>query len=160
VTSFQRWFLYGSSIVTAMSGVAYFWMKRFVESPDPWAVVNHPLEPWALKVHILAAPFMLFAFGLITTQHIVRSLRSKLPTGRRSGISTTAAFVVLVPSGYLIQVVTSPSGLEILSWGHLALGLACVWGISAHRRVLRPRRKRRRPGALPVLRVVPGASDP
>ena len=85
MTRFHRWFLYGSTIATAASGITYFVMKRFFESSDPWAVINHPLEPWALKLHILSAPLMLFAVGLISTQHIWRSLRSSLPTGRHSG---------------------------------------------------------------------------
>ena len=54
MTRFQRWFLYGSTIATAVSGITYFAMKHFLEPSDPWAVINHPLEPWALKAHILS----------------------------------------------------------------------------------------------------------
>ena len=153
MTRFHRWFLYGSTATAATSGVVYFCLKRFFESADPWAVVNHPLEPWALRLHILSAPLMLFAVGLITTQHIWRSLRSSLPTGRRSGLIATCAFVPLAVGGYLIQIVTAPGMLEFLAWSHLALGLACAWALAAHRRVLRPRRLRRRPGALPIIRL-------
>lgn len=162
MTRFQRWFLYVSTFVAASSGLAYFGMKRFLEPVDEWAVINHPLEPWALKLHILSAPLMLFAVGLITTNHIWRSLRSSLPTGRRSGLLATATFVPLAAGGYLIQVVTNPPALEVLSWTHLLLGLGCVWALAAHRRVLRPRRlKKRRPGALPVLRSpAPPAGQP
>ncbi len=151
MTRFQRWLLYVSTAVAASSGVAYFCMKRFLTPPDPWAVVNHPLEPWTLKLHILSAPVMLFAVGLITTQHIWRSLKSSLPTGRKSGLVAAVAFVPLVATGYLIQVVTHPTALEILAWTHLALGLAVTWALASHRGVLRPRRLRRRAGALPVL---------
>lgn len=162
MTRFQRWLLYCSTAVAAVSGVVYFWMKRFMTPVDPWAVINHPLEPWALKVHILSAPVMLFAVGLITTQHIWRSLKSSLPTGRRSGLVATVGFAPLVVTGYLIQVVTSPLVLEILAWTHLTLGLAFAWALASHRRVLRPRRLKRRRGSLPVLEAVspePAAAD-
>lgn len=160
MTRFQRWLLYCSTAVAAVSGVVYFWMKRFMTPTDPWAVINHPLEPWALKVHILSAPVMLFAVGLITTQHIWRSLKSSLPTGRRSGLIASLGFVPLVVTGYLIQVVTSPLVLEILAWTHLTLGLAFAWALASHRRVLLPRRLRRRRGSLPVLEADAAPDDP
>ncbi len=153
MSAFQRWLLYLSTLLTFVSGVAYFWMKHFVEPAEPWAVVNHPLQPWALKAHILAAPVMLFAFGLIASQHIWRSLRSSLPTGRHSGCIAAYTFLPLVLTGYLIQVVTSEGVLAILSWTHLGLGVLCAGAVLAHRQALRGRRLRRRAGALPVLKA-------
>ncbi len=152
MTGFQRWFLYGSTVVTAVSGITYFVMKRFLEPLDPWAVINHPLEPWALKAHILSAPLMLFAVGLITTQHIWRSLKSSLPTGRHSGRIVSYVFGPLVLSGYLIQVTTSPLTLEVLAWTHLVLGVVGAAAIGVHRGALHGRRRQRK-GALPVLQL-------
>ena len=158
MTRFQRWFLYGSTAVATISGVTYFVMKHFMTPVDPWAVINHPLEPWALKVHILSAPLMLFAVGLISTQHIWRSLRSRLPTGRKSGLIALAAFAPLAISGYLIQTFTAPPILLVLAWGHLGLGLVCAAGLLSHRVVLKSRRRLRR-GALPVLPVEPTSTQ-
>ncbi len=152
MSRFQRWFLYGSTAATAASGIAYFAMKRFLEPSDPWAVINHPLEPWALKAHILSAPLMLFAVGLITTPHIWRSLKSSLPTGRRSGRIATYVFGPLVLSGYLLQAMTSRLTLEVLAWTHLALGIIVAGAIGVHRGTLHGRRRQRK-GALPVLQL-------
>jgi hypothetical protein len=140
VTRFQRWFLYGSTVAATVSGVAYFWMNRFLEPADPWAAVNHPLEPWALKAHILTAPLMLFAVGLVTTQHIVRNLRSSLPTGRRSGLMTAMVFGPLVLTGYLIQTITAPVVANVLGWIHLSLGVTCAAALALHSPLLRGRR--------------------
>lgn len=150
MTRFQRRLLYASTLIATASGTAYFIMKRFMTPVDTWAVINHPLEPWALKLHVLSAPVMLFAVGLITTQHIWRSIRSRLPTGRGSGMIAVATFMPLVLSGYLLQTSTSTTALDILSWGHLALGLICAAALPAHRIAVKGRR-RKRPGALPVL---------
>ena len=64
--------------------------------------------------------------------------------------------ISLVVTGYLIQTFTSPTTLTALGWAHLVLGLVCSAAVLAHRLVLKGRRRRRRPGALPVLAV--GAS--
>jgi hypothetical protein len=97
---------------------------------------------------------MLFAVGLITTQHIWRSLKSSLPTGRHSGRTATYVFGPLVLSGYLIQSLTSPLTLEVLAWVHLVLGIVAVGAIGVHRGTLHGRRKQRR-GELPVLPLRP-----
>ena len=135
MTTFQRQFVYISTIAAFISGVLYIGLRTFAEPEDPWAIVNHPLEPWALKAHILTAPIMLFAVGLITAQHIIRSLRSSLPNGRQSGLIMTVLF------------------------GPLALGLICAVALAIHWRVLQGRRLKRRPGALPVLRLPSEESD-
>jgi len=150
VTRFQRWFLYWSSAAAFVSGVAYFWMKHFLDPAEPWAVINHPLQPWALKAHILTAPLMLFAVGMITTRHIWRSLRSKLPTGRRTGVVAAFSFGPLVLTGYLMQTATATMVADLLGWTHLALGIGCTAAIALHPLFVRGRR-RRRPGSLPVL---------
>ena len=153
MTTFQRQFVYISTIAALISGVLYIGLRTFAEPADPWAIVNHPLEPWALKAHILTAPIMLFAVGLITAQHIIRSLRSSLPTGRQSGLIMTVLFGPLALTGYLLQTVISPLMTSILSWSHLGLGLICAVALLIHWRVLQGRRLKRRPGALPVLRL-------
>ena len=153
MTTFQRQFVYISTIAAFISGVLYIGLRTFAEPEDPWAIVNHPLEPWALKAHILTAPIMLFAVGLITAQHIIRSLRSSLPNGRQSGLIMTVLFGPLALTGYLLQTVISPLVTSILSWTHLGLGLICAVALAIHWRVLQGRRLKRRPGALPVLRL-------
>ena len=159
MTTFQRQFVYISTIAAFISGVLYIGLRTFAEPEDPWAIVNHPLEPWALKAHILTAPIMLFAVGLITAQHIIRSLRSSLPNGRQSGLIMTVLFGPLALTGYLLQTVISPLVTSVLSWTHLGLGLICAVALAIHWRVLQGRRLKRRPGALPVLRLPSEESD-
>ena len=54
-----------------------------------------------------------------------------------------------------IALVTS-----VLSWAHLILGIICALALAIHWRVLQGRRLRRRPGALPVLRLPSEELDP
>lgn len=151
---FQRLFLWWSSATTAVSGLSYGWMKYLLKPAQPWAAVNHPLEPWMLKLHILTAPLMIFSVGLIASNHIWRHWKSRLPTGRRTGVLTGAAFGPLVLTGYLIQAVTVPWALEGLTWIHVGLGLSCTAGLFMHRLFVR-RRRAPRPGRLPVVPLPP-----
>ncbi len=134
---FKRWLLWGSSVATGVTGLVYWWMVNRMEPVDPWAAVNHPLQPWVLKAHILVAPALVFAMGLIAGEHIWRHWRQGVRAGRRSGLLSMWLFVPMVVSGYLIQAVTHAGWLEALAWAHLATGTFYLVGFAAHHRVFR-----------------------
>ena len=134
---FPKWLLMVSSLVTGVSGLVYFWMKRFLVPSDPFAMVGHPLEPWMLKAHILAAPVLVFAIGLISVDHIWRHYRCLVPAGRRSGVITMWVIIPMVVTGYLIQIMTSMGWLSALAWTHLGVGIVYLVGLLAHQRVFR-----------------------
>lgn len=142
MSRFQRWLVVGSSVATAVTGVLYAWMKYLMEPADPWAVINHPLEPWILKAHVLAAPVMVFAFGVIAVNHVWKHFRCRVPVGRRSGLTAAALFFPAVLTGYLIQVVTHTGWLDALVVAHLATGGVYTAGLLAHRRLVGRNRRR------------------
>lgn len=132
-----KWLLLGSSLATGITGVVYAWMKYLMEPSEPWAVINHPLQPWMLKAHILAAPVLVFAFGLIAVDHVWKHFRCLVPAGRRSGILAGALFAPMVMSGYLIQVFTHPGWLRAMVWAHLATGTVYLVAFLLHQRLFR-----------------------
>ncbi len=137
MSAVQRWLVWSSSLLTGVTGIAYWWMKHRLEPVDAWAVVNHPLQPWVLKAHILVAPIMVFAVGLVTAEHIWRHYRQRVKAGRRSGVLAMGVFVPMVLTGYLIQTVPHAGWLEALAWTHLVTGLVYLVGLGAHHRVFR-----------------------
>jgi len=130
---FENYFLIAASAMTAISGTVYGVMKYFVTSADPYAVVNHPWQPFFLKLHILAAPFLVFALGLIFRRHILDRWVSGGKIARRTGLFTTCVFLPMILSGYLIQVVTGGMVLEGLVLAHLVTAGAFVAGLAMHR---------------------------
>lgn len=132
MSRFERWSVWLTTAGTLVTGVVYWWMKDVMTSSEPWSIINHPLQPWVLKAHILLAPLLVFSVGLITTRHVWRHYRSGVGRGRRTGIVAAAVFVAMVASGYLIQVITTASVLRILAWAHLGLGLVYSGAVAAH----------------------------
>lgn len=130
---FERWSMWSTSSLTLLTGLGYAWTKYLVVNDDPWAVVNHPLQPWFLKLHILVAPLMLFAVGTIAVKHIWTHWSSRVRAGRRSGTVSMVVLVPLVLSGYLIQTVTHERLLVLLGLTHLGLGLIFGIGLLLHR---------------------------
>jgi hypothetical protein len=132
VTRFERWTVWISSIATFVTGVVYLWLKYAVVSDDPFAVTNSPWQAPVLKLHIIAAPTLVFAFGLVAVRHVWRHVRSHVSAGRLSGLTGAAALVPLVATGYLIQAVTDEGWLRALAWSHIMLGLLFGGALLAH----------------------------
>lgn len=89
----------------AVSGAVFAWMKYFMKSSDPFAVVNHPWQPHFLTAHVLLGPLAVFAFGWTFANHIWPAFVNHAPN-RASGIATMLLIVPMVISGYLMQVTT------------------------------------------------------
>ncbi len=151
MTRLQKWLLLGSSGATGLTGLVYWWMKNRMEPVTEWAAINHPLQPWVLKAHILAAPILVFAVGLIASDHISRQVRNGRTRGRRSGLVAVWFLAPMILSGYLIQTVTHQGWLTFLAWTHLVTGIVYLAGLGAHQSIV----LRRREGLFTMERTTP-----
>lgn len=127
---FEKWSLLVSLFLTGGSGIGLLWTKYLVRSDDPWAVINHPLQPLFLKVHIVVAPLLVFALGLVTTRHVLPQLRSRRRAG--SGMLLILFAAPMIVTGYLIQTVIEPGWLSVLAAAHIGLGFLYLLGYAVH----------------------------
>lgn len=143
MSSWEKHLVWWSTAAVAVTGLVYAWMKYLLQPADEWAVVSHPMQPLILKLHILVAPILVFAIGLIASRHILLHLRSRTPFGRRSGTSAALIVVPMILSGYLIQVLTNHRVLAALGYLHLAAGALYAVAYLGHTvAARRPRRAR------------------
>lgn len=126
-----------TSAGTALTGAGFFWTKYLLEAEQSWAVVNHPLQPWFLKAHLLFAPGLVFAVGLIAARHVWRHFRNGTARGRRSGITAGLMVGPMIASGYLIQTVTHEGWLRVLAWTHIAVSVLYTLAVLLHQPVAR-----------------------
>ena len=132
MSRFERWNLWITSLLVILTGGGLAAVKYLMEPTEPWAVINHALQPWLLKAHIVVSPLMVFAVGIITLRHIWHHYRSGQSRGRYSGIATAAVTVPMILTGYLIQVITDVGWLKAMAVGHIVLGTVYALGLSAH----------------------------
>jgi hypothetical protein len=143
----ERWSFNLASLVIAITGFAYFWMKYLLTTDDPFAVVNHPWQGLMLQVHVLAAPLFILVFGIVLNSHVMKKLRaSKLPN-RKTGYTSLATFALMVASGYLLQIASSDAWLQGLVAVHVASGAIFSLVYAGHL-VASVRLARRQPTAI------------
>ena len=98
----------------------------------------HPLEPWLIKLHGLAAFFALFLLGALAAAHIPQgwrqSSRPRHAAQRGTGVALCVLGALLALSGYLLYYFAPEALRPALGWGHAALGLAMAVLALAHGR--------------------------
>jgi hypothetical protein len=106
-----------SVALMTLSGVVFAAMKYWMTSDDPFAVVNHPWQPHVLAAHVLLGPLAVFAFGWIFAGHVLPALAIKARKGA-TGVALIVLIVLLVASGYLIQVSTGDATRQAFAVAH------------------------------------------
>ncbi len=144
MTRFEKRLLWVSTAVVALSGFVYLWMKYVLTPAQPWDAVNHPLQPLVLKLHILTAPVMVFAIGMITTRHIWAHYRENVVRGRRSGLTAALVILPMIVTGYLIQAVTHTGWLAAIAYAHIGFSVVFTVGLGLHGLVAGQRLRRGR----------------
>ncbi len=129
----EKLLLHLSTFAAAATGLLYLWMKYFLRSDDPFSVVHHPWQPHVLALHVLVAPLLIFALGLIMREHVLDRFRDARPhRSRLSGVGAIGVALPMIASGYLMQVLTDPGPRRILALVHATSGAAFALLYAAH----------------------------
>ncbi len=162
MTRAQRLLLSAAVLIVALTGIVIAVFKYlgedlaqrfpslFPATDEAFSAVQHPLQPWALDLHVLAAPALVFAFGWIFKDHILAKLATVGVPARRSGLAGLGLFVPMALSGYLLQVVTNESLHGPLVVLHLASGALFAGTYGAHVLLAPKRAKNGGGGAVSV----------
>jgi len=138
VSRFQAWLLHVSVAAITITGAVYAWMRYAMTTDDPFAVANHPWQPHMLHLHVLAAPVLVFALGLVFADHIWPKYESRMQARRRSGVGALWMMIPMVASGYLLQVLTNETALQVMKVTHWVSSAVFLLAYVVHQ-VLRPR---------------------
>jgi hypothetical protein len=125
-------FLHFSTLLVGGTGLVYAWMIFLARPSDPYALVNHPWQPAVQHLHILTAPFLVFASGLIWRRHVWAGWKRGNRERRRSGVSLALTMVPMVISGYLIQTAVEEIWRQAWVIAHLASSGLWLLGYLAH----------------------------
>lgn len=150
MTRTEAWLFHSANALVAGTGLVYAWMAYLAESDDPYAVVNHPLQPAAQHLHVLVAPALVFMAGVLWQRHVWARLRSDGRERRRSGTSLAASLIPMVLSGYLIQTASDEGWRTAWVAIHLATSALWIAGSLVHVVARRAARRARESEPIPA----------
>ena len=128
----ERWLQLGANSLVVGTGTIYGFMRYFMTPVDEWAVINHPWQPHFQHLHVLAAPLLVFACGLIWHRHVAGRIDTD---GQRRGVSgpgLAVAFVPMIASGYLLQTTSTAGWRQTWLVLHLATSGFWILLVTAH----------------------------
>ncbi len=140
MTRAEAWFSHVATVLVGGTGLVYGWMRYFAAPIDEFAVANHPWQPTTQHLHLLFAPLVVFACGLVWRDHIWVRFRSGFPVRRRTGLTLFAIFFPMVASGYLLQVAIEEAWRT--AWIVVHVATSCLWILVYLGHQLLPRRGR------------------
>lgn len=121
-----------SLALTTITGIVFAVMKYWMKTDDPFAVVNHPLQPHMLAAHVVVAPLAVFAFGWIFGNHIWPGATNRAAPKRKSGLWSLVPIVPMVFSGYLLQVATADATRQAMAIAHWVSSALFVIAYGVH----------------------------
>ena len=127
----QQTYLYSVGVVLVLSGILWLIFHYFVRTEGEFGPTLHPLEPWWLRIHGIAAAAFLIGFGSVLPGHVRRAWGAA--RNRVTGTIFFAVMVTLTLTGYLLYYVGADAEREVMSLVHWAVGLALplltVWHV-------------------------------
>jgi len=112
--------------------VVYAWLKYGLRAVDPGSLTRSAWQPTAQHLHMLAAPLLIFAVGLIWRRHPLSQWRRRVRNRRSSGLSLIAMLAPMVLSGYLLETATVPLWHRVWVWVHLSTSAIWLAAYLAH----------------------------
>ena len=133
MTDTERHLFRAALAITTATGLLYWMMKDLMRPRDEFSVLGHPWQPYVLAAHLLVAPVLVFALGLIARDHILEGIRSRgAIAGWRTGMSLLGLAAPMIVSGYALQVVTQPGARRVTALVHLLSGTLFATTFLAH----------------------------
>jgi len=138
VSRAELWLLQAATALVGGTGLVYAWMLYLLKPADPFSVVHHPWQPAVQHLHVLAAPLLVFAAGLIWRRHVRAGWRSGARARRRSGVAVALTLFPMIASGYLLQTAVDDAWRKAWVAVHLAASALWLAGYLAHQLTPRP----------------------
>ncbi len=121
----EAWTMHLTIALVGGTGLVYAWMIYLAKPVDPYSLVHHPWQPHLQHLHILVAPLLVFAAGLLWRRHVWAKWRAGLSPGRWSGLTLALSLAPMVISGYLVQTAVEEPWRRI--WGVVHLATSGLW---------------------------------
>ena len=148
MTRGEAWLFHVSNALVAATGVGYALAAYAAVPEDPYALVNHPLQPTLQHAHVAVAPVLVFALGVIWARHAQPRVSSGARSRRTSGLALLALAIPMTLSGYALQLAVEPQWRS--TWVAVHLATSGLWGVATLAHVLRRSPARTKASAVSV----------
>ncbi len=131
MTPTERRMHHPANLLVGTTGLVYLYMAWMLSPSDDWAVVNHPWQPTLQHLHVLLAPLLVFAIGVLFRTHIAKRLTLRHLAANTGGLMILL-FAPMVVSGYALQVSSDQAWRGGWAWVHVVSSVIWVTAYLGH----------------------------
>lgn len=113
------------NLLISIIGIVYFVYKYFLSQQTDYGIRPHASTSFWLHLHIASVPALLIAIGYLFSVHVGPKLKAAKPNRSISGIFLIKSFIVMVISGYALQMGLSQDFNELSGYIHSAISF--IW---------------------------------
>jgi hypothetical protein len=130
----DRLVLHAGTALVGGTGLALAALKYLVEPPaDEYGIAVHPWQPLAQHAHVVAAPLLVLAVGMLLRPHVLARLTDAgFRRARRTGLGLAIVVLPVIASGYLLQVATDDAWRRAWVVLHVTSSVAFLASALAH----------------------------
>lgn len=125
----ERWSLHLSALLVAGTGLLYGWLRYFGQRAGEFGPEAHPLQALLQHLHVLSAPLLVLALGMILKGHVEPLFRGGRMKPLGTGALLLSGLAPMILGGYAVQVVVDPEWRRIWAWVH---GLSSLLFLAAY----------------------------
>ncbi len=108
--------------LTLIHGTIYGAVKYLMQVETEYGIRPHPQQDVWLSMHVLLSPLLVFAFGMLWQNHIVKMYINAI-IKRKSGISLVVIMFLMIITGYLTQIIYQADWQNLTGISHAVIGL-------------------------------------
>lgn len=118
MNALERWSLHIAALLTAGTGLIHGWLRYFGQRTGEFGLEAHPLLGLLQHLHILSAPFLMLALGMVLKGHVEPLVRSGRLNRLGTGLFLLVGLAPMILGGYAVQVVVDPTWRKLWAWVH------------------------------------------
>ena len=120
----KKYFIF-TNLFISIIGIVYFVYKYFMALETEYGVRPHQSTSFWLHFHIVTVPLVILGVGYLLPIHILPKLAKEKSPRKVSGIFLISTFIIMVISGYLLQMGFSSEFNNTTGWVHSVI--SGVW---------------------------------
>lgn len=112
-----------TTILVILSSCILWILKEFYQVETPYGIRPHPWTSFWIHFHVLTVPVLTLLLGVMILEHSIKKLKDSFK--KKSGITLIVTSLIMIFSGYLIQILVDLNHRNFATNLHLVISV--IW---------------------------------
>ena len=112
-----------TTIFIVLTSLVLWTLKEFYQVETPYGIRPHPWTSFWIHLHVITVPLLAMLLGVMIFDHGIKRLKDNLK--KKSGVILIVSSLIMIFSGYCIQILVDPNNRSFVVNLHLVVSV--IW---------------------------------